>query len=284
MQTTVEHQPAAKLLAEWFWTDRWIGSSAFLLPIEPRGLYREMLTQAWRRGARLPNDHEAIRRAIGCTRQEWSRCWPKVQRFWRVDGDGLVNDTQLEIWTQAISAKRRASDRGKRGSQARWEHSTSNAQADAQASPKHSTSTKQAQRKHKPPSPSPSSSEHRAVLNGAASILAAGEDAVDGDLAADVPKADIGAFLKRFCELYAKYRHGAKYFVKREQHVTLVRRLLRIYDLRRLEKLSVVLLTTDDAWVKETDRGIGILAVKASWLDSLLAEYEAAHGEIAVAS
>ena len=32
------------LRAEWFWTDRWMGSSAFLLPMEARGLYREMLT------------------------------------------------------------------------------------------------------------------------------------------------------------------------------------------------------------------------------------------------
>ena len=31
-------------------------TSGFLLPMEARGLYREMLTQAWMRGARLPND------------------------------------------------------------------------------------------------------------------------------------------------------------------------------------------------------------------------------------
>ena len=45
--------PRDKLLAEWFWTDRWQGSSGFLLPLEARGLYREMLTQAWQRGGRL---------------------------------------------------------------------------------------------------------------------------------------------------------------------------------------------------------------------------------------
>jgi uncharacterized protein YdaU (DUF1376 family) len=74
------------MLAEWFWTDRWMGSSAFLIAIEPRGLYREMLTQAWRRGAKLPNDHEQIRRAVGATEAEWSRCWPLIERFWRVEG------------------------------------------------------------------------------------------------------------------------------------------------------------------------------------------------------
>lgn len=108
-----------KLLAEWFWIDRWIGSSAFLLPMEARGLYREMLTQAWRRGAKLPNDPEAIRRAIGATTREWARAWPVVSGYWRVDGDTLVNDTQLMIYAESETRKAKASARGKKGAQAR---------------------------------------------------------------------------------------------------------------------------------------------------------------------
>jgi uncharacterized protein YdaU (DUF1376 family) len=134
-----------KLLAEWFWTDRWIGSSAFLLPMEARGVYREMLTQAWRRGARLPNDHEAIRRAIGATVAEWRRAWPSVQRFWRVDGDNLVNDTQQTVYADAQAKSERASQRGLRGAQARHKHSQSSSARNAEAPPE-----------HKPPSPSPS--------------------------------------------------------------------------------------------------------------------------------
>lgn len=91
-----------KILAEWFWTDRWIGSSAFLLPIAARGLYREMLTQAWRRGGRLPNDHEAIRRACGVTEAEWASEWPRVEQFWEVQGPWLVNETQLEIYAETV--------------------------------------------------------------------------------------------------------------------------------------------------------------------------------------
>ena len=89
-----------KLLAEWFWTDRWTGSSAFMLPLDARGLYREMLTQAWRRAGRLPKDHESIRRAVGCTEKEWRTCWPKIERYWKVDGDYLVNETQLEVYQE----------------------------------------------------------------------------------------------------------------------------------------------------------------------------------------
>ncbi len=97
-----------------------MGSSAFLLPMEPRGLYREMLSQAWRRGARLPNDHEAIQRAVGCTPKEWKRCWPHIEKYWRVDGDSLVNDTQLEVYTEAKARLDRTSAAGRRANATRW--------------------------------------------------------------------------------------------------------------------------------------------------------------------
>lgn len=134
-----------KLLAEWFWVDRYDGSSAALMSMECQGVYRSMLSQAWRRGARLPNDHEAIRRAIRCSAKEWARAWPKVQRYWRVDGDSLVNDTQLEVYALAKASKEKASSRGRKGAQAR-------AQALAQA--KHEQPLKPVL-KDQPPSPSP---------------------------------------------------------------------------------------------------------------------------------
>lgn len=107
------------LLAEWFWTDRWSRSRGFHLPLEPRGLYREMLTQAWSREARLPNDHEAIRRLTGTDPKEWKRCWPLVEPFWRVDGKHLVNDTQLAVYAEAKARQQRASERGRRGAEGR---------------------------------------------------------------------------------------------------------------------------------------------------------------------
>jgi uncharacterized protein YdaU (DUF1376 family) len=110
----------SKLLAEWFWVDRWTGSSAFQLPLEARGLYREMLSQAWRRDARLPNDHEAIQRLVGATLKEWRRCWPAIERYWRIDGDSLVNDTQLEIYQRAKHLETVRSEAGMAGNRKRW--------------------------------------------------------------------------------------------------------------------------------------------------------------------
>ena len=144
-------QAETKLVAEWFWIDRWMGSSAFLLPMEARGLYREMLTQAWRRGARLPNDHEAIQRAVGATAKEWSRAWPRIEKFWRVDGDTLVNDTQLQIYAEAQARQVTASRKAKSAALARHGHRPSTTTSTA-------PSTAQALPEHMPPSPSPSPS------------------------------------------------------------------------------------------------------------------------------
>lgn len=110
----------SKPLAEWFWVDRWTGSSAFALPLEARGLYREMLTQAWRRSATLPNDHEKIRRLTGCTMPEWKRAWPQIEHYWRVDGEHLVNDTQADIYREAMAIKSIRSEAGQAGNKKRW--------------------------------------------------------------------------------------------------------------------------------------------------------------------
>ena len=106
-----------KLLAEWFWTDRWMGSSAFLLPLEARGLYREMLTQAWRRGAELPADEAAIKRACGVTDDEWDRSWPLVQRYFKQnEAKGVIyNETQVEIYRETMLLKAARSKAGRRG-------------------------------------------------------------------------------------------------------------------------------------------------------------------------
>ena len=117
-----------KLLAEWFWTDRWDGSSAALLPLEARGLYREMLTQSWRRDGRLPASPEAIKRAVRCTDAEWERCWPLVKPYWDEKDGWLTNATQLEVLAETRRQMEARSNRASAAAKTRWGCS-SNAQA-----------------------------------------------------------------------------------------------------------------------------------------------------------
>ena len=144
-----------KLLAEWFWCDRWDGSSAALLPLEARGLYREMLSAAWRRGARLPNDERSIMLAVRVMPEEWARSWPLVKPYWREDGVHIVNDTQLEVYAEAKAAVESARTRSEKANRTRW--------GVPQGSPR-------GLHKESPPSPSPSpspSNEQRTTDNGA---------------------------------------------------------------------------------------------------------------------
>lgn len=251
-----------KLLAEWFWTDRWTGSSAFLLPLEARGLYREMLTQAWRRGGHLPQDPDAIRRAVGCTPGEWRRSWPKIEKYWQVSGEFLTNKTQLAVIQTAMSIHESAVTRGRQGGLQKAQNRV--ARLARRQKPSQSPATAGHLADGYPPSPSPSPSvQDRSPVHGgeAKTPLHGGPE--------------VHAFLAYFCETYPAKRAGAKYLVRTAVDVPQVKRLLATYGLERLKKLALVLLTTDEDWISDTDRGIGILSLKAAWLDDRLAQHEA---------
>ena len=138
-----------KLRAEWFWTDRWRSSSAFLLPMEARGLYREMLTAAWTLGAWLPNDHEAIRMYTGCLPEVWKRCWPLIEAKWKQEGSKIYNETQREVFNQCLTLSEKRALAGSRGGKASAKK-RSKRQANAEATPQANL------QQTNPPSPSPS--------------------------------------------------------------------------------------------------------------------------------
>jgi uncharacterized protein YdaU (DUF1376 family) len=107
------------LAGEFFWVDRWNASTAFYLPVEARGLYREMLSQAWLRGAKLPKAPEAIKRIVGATDAEWERSWPLVSPYWAVRGDLIVNETQLEIYDESLRLHEKKVEGGRLGGMTR---------------------------------------------------------------------------------------------------------------------------------------------------------------------
>jgi len=85
-------------------------------------------------------------------------------------------------------------------------------------------------------------------------------------------------FCARFTELYTLHRHGAHYHVKPSLDWTRICDLLTTWNIARLEKLAVILLTTDDEWIAKTDRGIGVFVARASWCDDRLKAWELEHG------
>jgi hypothetical protein len=76
--------------------------------------------------------------------------------------------------------------------------------------------------------------------------------------------------------LYAKHRHGAKLrLMANAMEFQDALDLVKHWDDARLEKLAVLVLTTDDAFISGTDRSFKIFAMKASWADDKLAAWEA---------
>lgn len=85
-----------------------------------------------------------------------------------------------------------------------------------------------------------------------------------------------GRLLERYAELFYEHRKGAKYHSRPSLDFPKAQELVRTWDDDgRLEKLAVLVLTTDDDWIARTDRGFAVFAARASWADGILAEWEA---------
>lgn len=87
-----------------------------------------------------------------------------------------------------------------------------------------------------------------------------------------------GRLVERYGELFREHRAGARYRQRPnlDWHDALT--LVPIWDDARLEKLAVIILTTNDEWIAGTDRGFKIFALKATWADDRLKQWEAEHG------
>ena len=85
--------------------------------------------------------------------------------------------------------------------------------------------------------------------------------------------------VERYGELYHEHRHGARYRQRPNLDWLDACDLCRTWtDDKRLEKLAIIVLTTDEEWISRTDRAFKIFALKASWADSRLCELEKQHG------
>lgn len=82
------------------------------------------------------------------------------------------------------------------------------------------------------------------------------------------PDARVPIFVDWFYEQYYKYR-GAAYSPNFPQDCALAKRLLKTLSLPELQDCAIILLDerTDDKFIQESDRGIGMLSTKINWLN-----------------
>jgi hypothetical protein len=91
-----------------------------------------------------------------------------------------------------------------------------------------------------------------------------------------------GRLVDRYGELFQAHRLGARYRQRPNLDWLEALTLVSLWSDARLEKLAILVLTTDDPWISKTDRGFKIFAMKASWADEKLCAWEAEHGKVAL--
>jgi uncharacterized protein YdaU (DUF1376 family) len=98
------------------WTDAYLGDTLHLSTLE-HGAYVLMLITAWRSGvASLPNDPDYLRRVVKMDVRQWAKHGPAILKFWRVDGDRLVQSRLADEWSSCLAHKSTNSAKAKR----RW--------------------------------------------------------------------------------------------------------------------------------------------------------------------
>lgn len=100
---------------------------------------------------------------------------------------------------------------------------------------------------------------------------------------ADEVLQDRGARLvERYGELFLEHRRGARYRPRPNLDWQEAMELCRTWPDQRLEKLAILVLTTDDPYISNSDRSFKMFAMKASWADDRLTQWELRNGVVAV--
>jgi hypothetical protein len=225
---------------------------------EQRGGFVHLLAHAWDADppCTLP-DSDFELAALSGLGERWGTAGVFIKlQFQSVDGR-LRNPKQWAIFCDWRRFKRLKAQSGKRGAKSRW-----------QSDGKPIANVKQAS-SERCPSSSPSlalstSSSSRALVS---------------SFESDETAERAGRLVERYGELYAQYRHGARHRQRPNLDWIDACGLVKLWPDDRLDKLAILVLTTDDVWISGTDRAFKIFALKATWADAKLAEWEQQHQE-----
>lgn len=248
-----------KMHALWWWIDRWRKSTAYTdMTLEQQGAYRNLLDEATLRGGPLPNDERVLAKACGDAKA-WKRLRPVLMPRFTLTPDGWRNETLDGVLARSEEIRIAREESGRRGGLAKVANRVANDLANAVAKPVANTLAPD-------PDPDPivvSTKPHK-------------ERRLDVTPEAEALELRAGHLLERYAELFYLHRKGARYHNRMHLDFQKAQELVLTWpDDARLEKLAVIILTTDDEWIAKTDRGFGVFAARATWADDRLTAWEA---------
>lgn len=252
----------------WYPRD-WRGSSRVRdMSWKERGFYRECLDWAWVMDG-LPSDLEEIRRLCGASKTEFPKLWIAAKRMFDLTEDGRYrNERQERERLKKEIFRRRAEDGGK--AKAVKEAARKQALSSALVvGPESGSSGLQ----------SAECREQRAESRVLAPVGVPTALQRAMTLESDDVAERAGRLVERYGELYAEHRRGARLRPQPALDWKDACDLVKVWTDARLEKLAAVILTTDDTYITSTDRGFKIFAMKASWADDRLTQWEHEHGQ-----
>lgn len=237
-----------------FYPRDWLADAAVIaMPCAARGAYINLLAACWIEGS-LPVDPVALRRIAGAEIEEWKAIAESVlSRFSVSDGRLRHGRLEAERQKQRQFSKLQVSRRGHgstTGSPPNDNRKTTGLQPDDYSSSSSSSASSREEEE---------------------------EEASPQPLAA-VPKRkppnDAARFIKWFAWGFRQFR-GAAYLPKWGKEAPMVAELLKAYGMPRLKQMAMFLWHDEkDPWIAGTDRGIGILRVKANLLADWVAQEE----------
>lgn len=231
------------------------------MSLAERGAYITLLCHCWLECS-IPSEPALLARLVGVGPRPFAVLWPAIAPCFKRRDDGRLVHLRLDREREKQAEFRQSqSDRAKRPRASRN-------LAESQPDP----SRNLAETEPKPSSPisylqSPISNTERETLSVSQSAKPSLND----------PSLDMrgGRLVERYQELYIQHLGGAKYRPRPNLDWHDACDLCRHWDDARLEKLAVLVLTTDDEWISKTDRSFRIFALKASWADGKLTAWEA---------
>lgn len=211
-----------------------------------RGIYITLLSHCWLDGS-LPGDMKQLARMAQLPAVRFERLWHgPLSRCFQANGDGRLHHKRLDAEREKQTAYRR---RQADAAALRW---------DKPATPE--------------PMPEPS---HRNALHSLSPIS-------DLQLKTEREKGDeidrrAGELLRNYQRWYSEERHGARLkLIGNQLEFEDARDIVRTWeDDGWIEQMArVVLTTTIEKFILNSDRGFKVFAIKASWADARLREAE----------
>lgn len=258
-----EKSPAFQFYPKDFLTDERVR----LMCHTERGVYITLLCLCWLEHS-LPQDLTVLARLVDIPALRFQKLWKnQLVHCFRIGDDDRLHHKRLdEERAKQDHFRRRQGDNGSKGGR-----------------PKKPTENPEPEKVETQKNPSLSGSGFPNKSSPISDLRSPVSDLQTAVSARAICEEDIGdrarELLEHYPEWFQRWRNGAR---TRVIHNTLEFQdacdLCRHWDDARLPKLAKIVLTTDDPYISGTDRGFKIFAMKASWADDRLRQWEVEHG------